>query len=74
VAEARQTWPDKALWLNFTSSMHLQPEEAIAAHTRQLIEEASTKRGFAIGITEDIPAQHCARSLRAIARAIQDMG
>jgi uroporphyrinogen-III decarboxylase len=73
VAEARAAWPNKALWLNFTSSMHLQPEEAIAAHTRQLIEEAGTKRGFAIGVTEDIPAQHCARSLRAIARGIRDM-
>jgi hypothetical protein len=74
VAEARRAWPDKALWLNFTSSMHLQPEEAIAAHTRQLIEEAGSKRGFAIGITEDIPAQHCARSLRVIARTIREMG
>jgi uroporphyrinogen-III decarboxylase len=78
VAEARAAWPDKALWLNFTSSMHLESEEAIAAHTRQLIEEAGSKRGFAIGITEDIPAQHCARSLRAIVRAIphaiQDAG
>ena len=73
VAEARQAWPDKALWLNFTSSMHLQPEEAIAAHTRQLIEEAGSKRGFALGVTEDIPAQHCARSLRVIARTIREM-
>ena len=73
VAEARAAWPDKALWLNFTSSMHLQPEQAIAAHTRRLIEEAGTKRGFAIGITEDIPAQHCARSLRVIAGTIQEM-
>ena len=74
VAEARAAWPDKALWLNFTSSMHLQPEETIAAHTHQLIEEAGSKRGFAIGVTEDIPAEHCARSLRAIARTIQEMG
>jgi uroporphyrinogen-III decarboxylase len=74
VAEARAAWPDKALWLNFTSSMHLQPEEAIAAHTRQLIEEAGSKRGFALGVTEDIPAQHCARSLRAIAHTIREMG
>lgn len=53
--------------------MHLQPEEAIATHTRQLIEEVGTVRGFAIGITEDIPAEHCARSLRVIAGTIQEM-
>jgi hypothetical protein len=74
VAEARAAWPGKALWLNFTSSLHIEPDHVIAAHTRQLIEGAGSKRGFAIGITEDIPAQHCVRSLRVIARAIQEMG
>jgi len=72
VKEARAAWPDKALWLNFTSSMHVAPSEAIAAHTRQLIEEAGTKRGFAIGITEDVPAEHVVRSLGAIAKAIRE--
>jgi hypothetical protein len=37
-----------------------------------LIEEVGGKRGFAIGITEDIPAEHCVRSPRAIAGAIQE--
>ena len=72
VAQAREAWPDKALWLNFASSVHLQPDEVIAAHTRELIEEAASVRGFAIGVTEDVPAEHCVRSLRAIARAIQE--
>jgi len=74
VKEARAAWPDKALWLNYTSSMHLAADEAIMAHTRQLIEEAGTKRGFAIGITEDVPLDQVARSLRAIAQAIQQIG
>lgn len=74
VKEAREAWPSKALWLNFTSSVHLESSAAIAAHTRQLIEEAGTKRGFAIGITEDVPVEHCVRSLRAITRAIQEAG
>ena len=74
VREAREAWPDKALWLNFTSSVHVEPDQAIAAHTRQLIEEAGSKRGFVIGVTEDIPPEHFARSLRAIAGAIQEVG
>ena len=73
VQEARAAWPGKALWLNFTSSMHLAADQVIEAHTRQLIEEAGSKRGFAIGITEDVPLEHVARSLRAIARAIQQV-
>jgi len=74
VEEARQAWPGKALWLNFTSSVHLEAAEAIESHTRQLIHEAGTKRGFAIGITEDVPTEHCVRSLRSIAHAIQVAG
>ena len=73
VAEARQLWPGKALWLNFTSSVHVESDETIAAHTRQLIEEAGTRRGFAIGITEDVPADHWARSYPIIARTIREM-
>ena len=73
VAEARQLWPDKALWLNFTSSMHVENDAAIAAHTRQLIEEAGSRRGFAIGITEDVPADHWERSFGVIARTIREM-
>jgi hypothetical protein len=49
-------------------------EETIAAHTSQLVEEAGAKRGFAIGITEDIPAQYYTRSLRAIACTMQNVG
>ena len=74
VKDAREAWPDKALWLNFTSSVHLESSETIQAHTRQLIEEAGTKRGFAIGITEDVPSQHVVRSLRAINQAILAAG
>jgi hypothetical protein len=73
VAQARRLWPDKALWLNFTSSAHVESDEAIAAHTRQLIEEAGTRRGFAIGITEDVPYEHWAHSYAAIASVIREM-
>ena len=74
VAEARRAWPHKALWLNFPSSVHIEPDDVIAAQTRTLIEEAGTKRGLAIGITEDIPLAHAARSLTVIAKTIREMG
>jgi len=67
VAEARKSWPDKALWLNFTSSMHIQSPQRIAAHTRELLEQAGGAGGFAIGVTEDAPAEALEQSLAAIA-------
>jgi len=72
VKEARKAWPDKALWINFTSSMHIEPPEVIEEHTRQLLEEAGTKRGFAISITEDAPVEALERSLAVISRVLQE--
>ena len=72
VKEAREVWPDKALWINFTSSVHLEKSEVIEAHTRQLLEEAGSKRGFAIGVTEDAPFEDLERSLAVIANVLRD--
>jgi hypothetical protein len=72
IKEAREIWSDKALWLNFTSSIHIEPPEVIEAHTRQLVEEAGTKKGFAVGITEDAPIEALERSLDVISRVLTD--
>jgi len=69
---ARRHWPDKALWINFTSSVHLDPPEAIRAHTRDPLAQAGTRRGFAIGVTEDAPVAALERSLGAIASVLRE--
>ena len=72
IKEARNIWPDKALWINFTSSMHIESSEAIADHTRQLLVEAGTKKGFAISVTEDAPVVELERSLGVIAQVLNE--
>ena len=72
VREAREWWPNKALWINFTSSVHIESPERVAAHTRELLEEAGTKRGFVISVTEDAPIEALERSLAAISRVLQE--
>jgi uroporphyrinogen-III decarboxylase len=72
VKEAREVWPDKALWINFTSSVHLEKSEVIEAHTKQLLEEAGSKRGFAIGVTEDAPFEDLERSLAVITNVLRN--
>ena len=73
VREARLVWPGKALWINFTSSVHLESPEHIEAHTRQLLSEAGSKRGFAISVTENAPFDALERSLLVIGRVLQEM-
>ncbi len=72
VAEARQQWPGKALWINYTSSTLLESEEAVAAHTRELLRQAGDSRGFAISITEDAPVADLLRSLAVILRVLDE--
>jgi hypothetical protein len=72
IREAREHWPDKALWINFTSSMHIQPLGVIEAHTRSLVEQAGGKRGFAISVTEDAPVEALEKSLAIISRVLAE--
>jgi hypothetical protein len=74
IREARQSWPTKALWLNFTSSMHIEPPDVIAAHTRELLAEAGSTRGFGISVTEDAPVEALEKSLAAIAQVLGEHG
>jgi hypothetical protein len=74
VAEARAAWPDKVLSLNFPSSVHLSEPEQIRAMTRQLLREAAPGAGFALGVTENIPATRWERSITAITEVVNEAG
>lgn len=72
--EAMDAWPDKVIWINFTSSVHLQPDEGVEAETRKLLKESAPGDRLIIGITEDVPPQRNHESLLAISRAINKYG
>jgi hypothetical protein len=69
--EAKETWPDKVLWINYPSSVHLQSIKAIKETTHQLIEDAGTE-GLIIGITEDVPMERWQENFLAIMAAIEE--
>jgi hypothetical protein len=74
VAEARAAWPGKRLWVNFPSSVHLQSDEEIRETVHRIVAEAGDRRGFLLGVTEDVPAGHLERSCRAILAALAEAG
>lgn len=74
VAEARRAWPDKVLWINFPSTVHVFGPEAVAKATRQILEEAAPGDGFLIGITEDVPQDRWQQNYAAISRTIDEHG
>jgi hypothetical protein len=74
VAEARQAWPRKVLWINFPSSVHLQPAAEIAAMAQAILKQAAPGQGFLIGITEDVPKHRWQESFRVILRTCNHEG
>jgi hypothetical protein len=74
VADARAVWPDKVLWINYPSSLHLATAERIRGATGELLAQAAPGRGFIIGITENIPDPQWRTSLREIAEVLAGGG
>ena len=66
LGDARAAWPEKTLWLNFPSSLHLRPDDEVQQITFGLLEELESCRGVIMGITEDIPDHRWQGSCRSI--------
>ena len=71
LAEARQIWPDKVIWIHFPSQLFLQSDAAIEETTRQFIRDTVPGDRFLIGITEDMPAHRAQDGLLAIMRVLR---
>ncbi len=74
VAEARAAWPDKALWINYPSSVHLASVETVEAVARQILREAAPGERVVMGITETVPEERWAQNYAAILRACREAG
>lgn len=74
MAEARRRWPDKTIWINFPSALHLRPPEEIVTFVRDILWAVAPGDKFLFGITEDIPDGVWDVSLPAISSALQKYG
>lgn len=74
VTEARALWTDKVMWINFTSNIHLRPQEEVRAEALQILREAAPGYRFIMGVTEDIPEPAMWESLFAIAEVVREVG
>lgn len=72
LAEARGLWPDKVLWINYPSSVHLSSQEVIYDTTVDLIRQDGGSGKLLIGITEDVPEDRWQENFLTINRAIRE--
>lgn len=74
VAQAVALWPEKRLFINFPSSLHLQPADQVYAEAMKILEAAGHTGRLQIQISENVPPFVWKTSLPQIIRAIQDFG
>jgi len=74
VAEAVAMWPEKRLWLNYPSSVHLAPPAEIRATADQILADAGHTGRLQIQISENVPLDRWRIGLPVIAEAIEAFG
>ncbi len=72
IAEGLAAWPDKVLWINFPSTVHLAGTEKVKEKAREILEAAAGTNRLIIGITEDIHPDRWQEGLLAISEVIND--
>ena len=70
LAEALSAWPDKVLWINFPSSLHVASLDVIRKAAREIVALARETNRVIVGITEDIPAPRWQANLLAISEVV----
>jgi hypothetical protein len=74
IADARRTWQEKLLWMNFPASVLIGSESRIRQVTNEILDQAGDRQGFLMGITEDVPRDHVLRSLSIVLDVINEHG
>ncbi|MEW5814269.1 MAG: uroporphyrinogen decarboxylase family protein [Spirochaetota bacterium] len=74
VAEARQVWSSKVLWINFPSSVHLAGRRGILTEINRILREALPGDRFLVGITEDVPEDAWRNSFKIINQYLRRYG
>lgn len=70
LSQARKAWPDKVLWINFPSSVHLEPVEEVRRITENLLNQLGSPEKFIMGFTETIPENRWKETVPAIAEVL----
>jgi hypothetical protein len=74
VPDAVAMWPDKRLWVNFPSSVHLASPEVIRATADAILAAAGHTGRLQIQVSENVPLDVWRTSYRVIADAIETFG
>lgn len=72
--EARESWKDKIIWMNFPEAVLLESPERIRDYTISLLREAAPGDRLIISITEDIHPDYLKTGLKALVETVYEYG
>ncbi len=72
LAQAREVWPNKVLWLNFPSSQHLCSDEQVRKIAFDLVDSLASVDGLLVGVTENMPPERWRNSCTSIMDGLED--
>jgi hypothetical protein len=71
VADAIRLWPEKRLWVNFPSSVHLRPYEAVREEAERILQDGGHSGRLHIQFSESVPYTVWQTSFQAIVDAVE---
>jgi hypothetical protein len=74
VGDAVAMWPEKTLFVNFPSSVHLRPYEQVRAEAENILQAAGHTGRLQIQVSENCPLFAWRTSFRAIIDAVEAFG
>ncbi|MBS7610554.1 hypothetical protein KEJ19_08420 [Candidatus Bathyarchaeota archaeon] len=74
IREARETWKDKVLWLNFPEEVFLRSPTEIRKYTLGLLREMAPGLGFIVSITEDVHPSHFRKAIETVTETFFEYG
>ena len=70
IAEAKEAWPNKVIWVNFPGNYFLETAEVIETYTLDLLRNGAPGGRLMIGCTEDFPVGEFQKTFSAIGRTM----
>ena len=74
IKEAKETWKDKAMWLNFPEEVFLRTADEIRGYTLRLLKDMAPGSGYIAGITEDIHPAHFRKGIQTVTETLYAHG
>jgi len=74
VRDAKESWKDKVVWMNFPEDIFLRTDRQIRSYTLNLLKEMSPGWGYIISVTEDTHPTYFKKGIETVTKTLYRNG